>query len=160
MLAACSLTAGFVKSAYTSEPTGIYIRVLIENLRYEGNDGYSLVVMTSNASSRDLRVTIVDEGFFIQTDRGWTQLAVRHNAGEAGEFLLPSLKEHERAAVISIPLAVPHLFRTYEGDLSLAYRYTYAVRTDGGAEVRFQRTDEVYCWVKPGTSQWILREGM
>jgi hypothetical protein len=161
LFAAVSLTTAFAETAFAKEPNGIGIRVLIENIRYEGKDAYSLVVSTSNASSRDVLVRIIEEGFFIQTDRGWAQLNVLNGINrEREEFLLPHVGKNVRAASISIPLTMPDLFRTYEGDLSLMYKYTYTVRTADGTGAALQRADEVYCWVKPGTSQWILREGM
>jgi hypothetical protein len=152
--------AAFPFTSLANEPNGITIRVLIENFRYEGKDAYSLLVATSNASSRDIRVTIVEEGFFIQTDRGWAQLKVRQQDREGGEFFVPALKKSKRTALLSIPLTIPQLFRTYEGDLSLMYKYIYTVRTAEGTGAALQRADEVYCWVRPGTSDWILREGM
>ncbi len=143
------------------EPGAGHIKVLIENMHYEGKDAYSLIVSTSNVSSKDVLIRIIEENFFIQTDRGWAQLKVLKGINhESGEFLLPSAGNIDRPASITIPLTMPNLFRTYEGDLSLMYKYSYSVRTADGTGAAFQRTDEVYCWVKPGTSQWILREGM
>lgn len=143
------------------EPGAGHIKVLIKTMHYEGKDAYSLVVATSNASSKDVLIRIIEENFFIQTDPGWAQLKVLKGINhESGEFLLPSAGNHDRSASITIHLTMPNLFRTYEGDLSLMYKYTYSVRTVDGTGAAFQRTDEVYCWVKPGTSQWILREGM
>jgi hypothetical protein len=129
-------------------------------MHYEGKDTYNLVVSTSNASSKDVLIRIIEENFFIQTERGWAQLKVLNGISHAGrEFLLPGTGNIDRPALIDIPLTMPDLFRTYEGDLSLMYKYTYSVRTVGGTGA-IQRADEIYCWVKPGTSQWILREGM
>jgi hypothetical protein len=143
-----------------SEPIALHIRVLIDNMRYEGKDAYSLVISTANSSSASIRVKIAEEGFFIQTDRGWKQLTVGQKGHDSREFLLPARGKNERAAVLSIPLTIPHLFRTYEGDLSLVYRYNYTMQTAEGTGAALQRADEVYCWIKPGTSDLILREGM
>jgi hypothetical protein len=143
------------------EPGAGRITVLIGNMQYEGKDAYSLVVSTSNVSSKDVLIRIIEENFFIQTDRGWAQLRVLKGINhESAEFLLPGAGNNDRPASITIPPTVPDLFRTYEGDLSLMYKYTYSVRTVDGTGAAFQRTDEVYGWMKPGTSQWILREGM
>jgi hypothetical protein len=142
------------------EPGAGHIKVLIENIHYEGKDAYSLVVSTSNASSKDILIRIIEENFFIQTDRGWAQLKVHGRNRESGEFLLPHDGKNQLAVSISIPLIVPNLFRTYEGDLSLMYKYTYSVWTVDGTSASFQRADELYYWITPGTSQWILREGM
>lgn len=136
------------------------IQVQIGNIQHKGNDAYQIVVSTSNASSADVLVSIIEEGFFIQTDRGWSQLMMKENASDNGGFRLPSAGISVRSGTLSIPLSLPELFRTYEGDLSLMYKYTYSVRTVGGTGPAIQRADEVYCWIKPGTSQWILREGM
>ncbi len=137
------------------------IKVLIDTMHYAGKDVYSLIVSASNNSAKDVLIRIIEENFFIQTDRGWAQLKVLNGINRANcEFLLPSGGNNDRPASIYIPLTVPDLFRTYEGDLSLMYKYTYSARTVDGTGAAFQMTDEVYCWVKPGTSQWLLREGM
>ncbi len=137
------------------------IQVLIENFHYEGGNAYSLVISAANPSSKNVLVKFITEDFSIQTDRGWTRLTVLTGTNREGEeFLLPPVGKKERTISISIPLTMPDLFRTYEGDLSLMYKYKYSVRTGDGTGAAFQRADEVYCWVKPGTSQWILREGM
>ena len=154
-------TACLGEAVRAQEPGAGHIRVLIKTMHYEGEDTYTLVVATSNASSKDVLIRIVEENFFIQTDPGWAQLKVLKGINhESGEFLLPGAGDHDRSASITIHLTMPNLFRTYEGDLSLMYKYTYSMRTADGIGAAFQRTDEVYCWVKPGTSQWILREGM
>ena len=152
------LLAGVVPA---QEPGPGPVQVLIENIHYEGKNAYSLVIAAVNPSSKNVLVKIIKEGFFIQTDRGWAQLNVLNGTNrESKEFLLLSAGKNTWTASVGIPLTVPDLFRTYEGDLSLMYKYTYTVRTAEGTGAVFQRADEVYCWVKPGTSQWILREGM
>ena len=143
------------------EPGPGHIQVLVENLQYDGRNAYSIVISASNPSSKNVLVNVIKEGFSIQTDRGWAQLSVLNGTNrESTEFLLPPAGKNAWTASVSIPLTMPDLFRTYEGDLSLRYKYTYTARTAEGTGAVFQKADEVYCWVKPGTSQWILREGM
>lgn len=138
-----------------------HIRVLVEKIQYEGKDAYSIVISASNPSSKNVLVKVIKEGFSIQTERGWAKLDVLNETNrESMEFMIPSVGKNAWTASVSIPLTVPDLFRTYEGDLSLRYQYTYSVRTGDKTGAAFQMADEVYCWVKPGTSQWILREGM
>lgn len=160
LLSPVSLTATFVETAPAKESYRIDIRVLIENIKYNGNDEYTLLVSMANASPMDIMVRIIEEGFFVQTDRGWMQLKINGQSDESGEFLLPRDGKHELAASINIPLTIPRLFRTYDGDISLMYKYKYAIWAAAGTGAPVQRGDEVYCWVTPGTSQWILREGM
>lgn len=138
-------------------PDSTSVRVVIDNIRHQGGDEYSLQVVTSHASTMGLLVSIIEDGFFIQTDKGWNRIPLHQDRLDE-EFLVPAGKTHERMAHITISPATPHLFRTFEGDLSLAYRYTYKVRRADKTAVLV--SDEVYCWVRPGTSQWILREGM
>ncbi len=160
LLSPVSLTATFVETAPTKESIRIDIRVLIEDIQYNGNDVYTLLVSMTNASPMDIMVRIIEEDFFVQTDRGWMQLKMNGHSGEGGEFLLPHDGKHELAASINIPLTIPRLFRTYDGDISLMYKYKYVIWAAAGTGAPVQRGDEVYCWVTPGTSQWILREGM
>lgn len=143
------------------EPGPGHIKVLVDQLRYEGGNAYSIVVSAANPTSKNVQVNVIREGFFIQTDRGWAELtAQKGTISGSEEFLLFPAGKKERSASIIIPLSVPDLFRTYEGDLSLMYQFTYSVRIEDGTDAVFRISDEVYCWVKPGTSQWILREGM
>lgn len=136
------------------------LKVTIDSIQYEDADSYSLVIATSGASSHDILIGIIEEGFFIQTDSGWEQLQVNRFGKTDGDLLLSVDGIYTRTGSIRIPLALPNLFRTYEGDLSLMYKYVYSVRKADGIGATFRKTDEVYCWVSPGTSQWILREGM
>lgn len=143
-------------------PIASDIRVLIENIHYEGKDSYTLVVSVSNASPKDVLLQPVEEGFFIQTNRGWAHLEILNNkiSRKHEDIMLPHNQKKEMVSLIGIPRTIPDLFRTYEGDLSLMYRYSYVIRNREDSGTASQRSDEIYCWLRPGTSQWILREGM
>ncbi len=160
LLTSVSLTTTFAGTDLAKEPNRTDIRMSIENIQFNGNDSYSIVVSAMNASPKDIRVSITEEGFFIQTDRGWTRLRVNGTFREGGELLLPHDRKNELTVSIIIPQTIPDLFRTYDGNMSLMYKYKYSVWTMDGTGTPFQRADEIYCWVKPKTSQWILREGM
>ena len=138
------------------------IRVLIENIHYEGEDAYLLVVSFTNASPKDVLLQLIEEGFFIQTNRGWAHLEIlKGRTGNKHEnIILPHNQKKETVSLIGIPRTIPDLFITYEGDLSLMYKYAYVIRTREDSGTASQLSDEVYCWLRPGTSQWILREGM
>jgi len=154
---ACRADIASVQRPVTSD-----IRVMIENIHYEGEDSYLLVVSVTNASPKDVLLQPVEEGFFIQTNHGWAHLEILNNRlGPKHEnIIVPHSQKKEMVSLIGIPQTIPDLFRTYEGDLSVKYKYTYAIRTWENSAAAFQRSDEVYCWLRPGTSQWILREGM
>lgn len=121
-----------------------------------------LVVSITNASSKDVLLQSIEEGFFIQTNRGWAHLEILNNRiGNMHEtIIIPHNQKQDMVSLISIPRTIPDLFRTYEGDLSLMYKYAYTIRTREGSGTAYQRSDEVFCWLRPGTSRWILREGM
>ncbi len=157
-----SCNASLPEIASVREPSTGDIRLLIVKIHYEGTDAYSIVVSITNASSKDVLIRALEEGFFLQTNRGWTHLEMMDDEkGRRREgILIPHNQKKEMVALISIAGTIPDLFRTYEGDLSLMYKYTYAIQTLEDSGTAFQREDEIYCWVKPGTSQWILREGM
>ena len=161
VLSAISLNTAFAAASLSKGPDQPDIKVEIESMKYEGGDTYSLVIATANSSSTSALVSIIEEGFFIQTDRGWTQLTVLNGTDHKEEtfHVMPSGKK-DRPAKFNIPLTTPDLFRTYEGDLSLMYKYSYSVQSANGSRGASRKADEVYCWVKPETSRWILREGM
>ncbi len=146
-------------SASPVDADGLGVKVTIESLRYRGADVYTLVVSIGNASSRPTAVRIDEEGFSIQTERSWAPVQVRRAPQEKPIFRLAAGAAAEREIEIKIPPDIPDAFRTDEGNLSLRYTYVYTLRAEaGGTDER--KTDDVYCWVKPGTSDWILREGM
>src|SRR5512146_2655780 len=90
------------------EPGPGHVKVLIDNLHYEGRNAYSIVISAENPSSKNVLVKIIREGFFIQTDRGWAELtALKGTIEGSEEFLLVPAGKKERAASISIPLTVP-----------------------------------------------------
>ena len=140
------------RTSGAAEPGPAPIKVWIGDIRYEGREAYSIVVSASNSWPRDVLVRIVEEGFFIQGEHGWMRLPVKQGERKNGEFLLPGSGSKDWKSTIEIRPDMPDLFRTYEGDLSLMYKYTYASRTKDSTGV-FNKTDEVYCWVKPGTSE-------
>jgi hypothetical protein len=162
VIAAVSFLAASPRFSPARESGAGDIRVTIEKIQYAGGDRYTLVVSLENVSSRDVLVRPLEEGFFIQLEHDWAPVNITDvgKTRDSPDILLPSGVNKERPASIVISLALPDLFRTYEGDLSLMYKYAYSVREADGAGAAFRKADEVYCWVKPGTSQWILREGM
>jgi hypothetical protein len=138
-----------------------YLKVSIKKIQYNGNDTYSLLTMVANVSSREIQIKKMEQHLFIQTDKGWEQLKTENGniPSHGNGFLLTADATHESTVTIRIPLTMPDIFRTYEGDISL--KYTYRVRyVDHRSDKEYLKADEDYYWITPRTLKWIHREGM
>ncbi len=124
-------------------------KAAIETVEYRGHDTYRITVTSSKSGP----VQDFEDSFLVQTDKGWTSPSTAADGGadQTGSST-------RRTVFITIPLNIPYLFRTNEGDISLMHRYTVQCRNRSGGEIRDQ--EEVLYWITPHTSKWILREGM
>ncbi len=151
------LSAAFAEAA-ASDEARCNCTVVIERIRYEGNDRYAFIISVTNNSSNDVLVRGLEEQFSVQTGKGWAPLrAVDHDENASG-FLLPAGRKMERVLVLGIPLSMPDLFRTFEGDISLSHKFALKCANRSGKQS--EEADEVYYWITPRTSKWIMREGM
>lgn len=137
------------------------LKVSINKIQYKGNDTYSLLIMVTNVSSREIQIKAMKQHLFIQTDKGWEPLKTENGniPSHGNGFLLTANATHESIVTIRIPLTIPDIFRTYEGDISL--KHTYSIRyVDHRSDKEYLKADEDYYWITPRTLKWIQREGM
>jgi len=137
------------------------LKVSINKMQYKGNDTYSLLIMVANISSREIQIKVMEHHLYIQTDKGWEPLNTENGniPSHGNGFLLTADATHESIVTIRIPLTMPDIFRTYEGDISL--KHTYNMRyVDHRSGKEFLKADEDYYWITPRTLKWIQREGM
>lgn len=137
------------------------IKVNIEEIHFEGSDKYKAVISLVNDSSRDILAQEMVNKFFAQTDKDWKQLQAweAEHSSDAGGFRLAAGAKRKIIVEIRIPLTIPDIFRTYEGDVSLMFRYRLRCIVYP-ASTAVLKEDESYFWVTPMTQQWIHREGM
>lgn len=137
------------------------IKVTLEEIHYEGSNKYKAVISVVNDSSREIMAQEMEKHFFVQTDKGWKQLRAweAEHSSDAGGFRLASGSKRSIIMSLKIPLNIPDIFRTYEGDVSLLFRYRLRCIVHPAGTV-FLKEDESYFWITPKTRKWIHREGM
>lgn len=137
------------------------LKVSIKKLQYKGNDTYSLLIVVTNVSSSEIQIKEMEQHLYIQTDKGWEPLKTENGniPSHDNGFLLTTGATHESIVTIRVPLTMPDIFRTYEGDISL--KHTYNMRyVDHRSRKEYHKADEDYYWITPRTLKWIQREGM
>ncbi len=122
-----------------------------------GDDTY---LVDGSVSFPDSAVSLVnrfEERFFAQTETGWALL----KEVDPGAFVRPAETAPGVSRIdlrLGIPLSIPGLFRTYEGDVSLMQKIRYECTNRSGG--KSMKEEELLYWITPRTSKWILREGM
>lgn len=137
------------------------ISVSVTDIHYSGFDKYLVTVSAVNDSSKALLINGIDCRFTLQKENGWETLLT--GTPDSMRPLLPlTLAAGGRsdfAMSLKIPLTLPGLFRTYEGDVSLMLTYRIlCIERLAGQES--QKTEESLYWISPRTSTWVHREGM
>jgi hypothetical protein len=129
----------------------------IENISYSGKDDYRIEIALLNKSPQAISLKEYDIQFHVQTGSGWTRLneTATDTSKNGNDIYLPALGKKRIVTVVSIPLTIPGLFRTYEGDISFQFRYRLTFANMVGA-----KQDEPLYWITPMTDKWIEREGM
>lgn len=136
------------------------VRVEVEEIRYIGEDDYRIEMSLTNNSEARIILEAADRAFSVQTETGWLPLREKDIEGSfTGKGPIPAGGMKKTASTVHIPPQAPHLFRTYEGDLSLLLRYElrYGVH---GRPSNIKKQSEEYYWISPRTGKWLHREGM
>ncbi len=133
------------------------VTIEIENISYSGKDDYRIEMALLNKSSQAISLKEYDIQFHAQTGSGWTRLneTATDTSRNGNDICLPALGKKRIVAVVRIPLTMPGLFRTYEGDISFQFRYRLKF-----ADMVGTKQDEPLYWITPMTDKWIEREGM
>jgi hypothetical protein len=133
------------------------VGVVIENISHSGKDNYRIQIALTNNHSEVLSLREFDRQFHVQTETGWIRLNEAPTQGSLSEkdLYFPALGKKTIVTAVEIPLNMPGLFRTYEGDISLSFRYRLVLTGDGET-----REHESLFWITPMTDTWLEREGM
>ena len=151
-------SAGVIAAASPAKTRPIdLVKAGIENIFYSGEDDYRIEIALLNRSPQAISVRECDLQFHVQTGYGWTRLheAATDASRNGGDIYLPALGKKRIVTVVKIPLTIPGLFRTYEGDISFQFRYRLRFADTAGA-----KQDEPLYWITPRTGKWVEREGM
>jgi len=133
----------------------------VRDIRYADHDEYLITISASNDSSKELLIKKIDFRFELQKERGWDTII--NDTPDCMRLLLPfTLAAGVRSDCVmrfKMPLTIPYIFKTYEGDISLmaTYHLEYSERLSGKES---RKSGDALYWVSPRTSQWIHREGM
>jgi hypothetical protein len=137
-----------------------YVKIEVEDISYLGEDSYRIELALQNQSGSDVSIKDVSGEFSVQTEviGRWAPIEADIEFPVAGGAI-SSGGALRYDAVVAIPLDIPRLYLNAYGDVNLRFRYRAGFTADGGSRA-FQRTGEGSYWITPGTSEWVLREGM
>jgi hypothetical protein len=137
------------------------LTVSIENIRYTEIDEYLITLAIVNRSAKAYHINRIDCIFKLQKENGWHALQSGQPAGK--RLILPLLvaagAQSDFKVHVKVPVALPGLFKTYEGDISLMLTYHLRYDNDSAGNEAIIAGESLY-WISPGTSKWIHREGM
>lgn len=138
------------------------VRVEVEEIRHLGGEDFRVVLSLINNSGSRIVFDSVDREFSIQMETGWLPLCEKDPEGWAADKeTVQAGGVAKRALIVGIPYGTPSLFRTYEGDISLALRYELRYRVNGHGRLQnVEKKGEEYYWINPDSGKWLHREGM
>ena len=135
----------------------------ISSITYRDNDEYLVEITMTGRSGRTADLDGYETSFSAQSEilGRWIELDHRITAGPgcSAEGTAPDVKILKITAIVTIPLAIPHLYKNHDGDVNMRFRYTltYAGIASPGDD---NDAGESAYWVTPRTDRWVLREGM
>lgn len=137
-----------------------YVKIEVENVSHLGGDGYGIEIALLNRSGDTVFIKEVAVEFSVQTEviGRWTQLEADVDF-PAGGGVIASGGALSYDAVVAISLDIPRLYLNAYGDVNLRLRYRAGFAVEGEEGV-FEGIGERFYWITPGTSVWVLREGM
>ncbi len=160
LIALCILLALRVATVQAASGNGGSMRLIIDDISYLGDDKYKITTVLNNMSDREISLLVYEKNFHIQNDviGRWTEL---EDDGVPLKKAI-SLEPHEsysQIVLIKIPLSIPNLYVNSDNEVNLQLRHQL-VLVMGSDKKQASISDETAYWLKLGTSQWILREGM
>jgi len=154
----------YVNDAHTFEKRQLsdHITIWVESISHFGADEYKVEIGIVNSSTKSISVREFERKFYIQTDRGWNMLeldaVVLYDSLNADLSLSAEGKKMIITA-LKIPMQTADLFRTYEGDVSLMFKYRLQISAERKGDI-ISKSNEEYYWISPGTDKWVHRECM
>ncbi len=154
----------YVNNTHTFEKRQLsdHITIWVESISHFGADEYKVEIGLMNSSTKLISVREFERKFYIQTDRGWNMLALDAVVLYDSLNADPSLNAKGKKMIITvlkIPMHTADLFRTYEGDVNLMFKYRLKFSAKRKGDI-FSKSDEEYYWISPGTDRWVHRECM
>lgn len=131
--------------------------IKVSNISYSGNDEYRIEIIMMNNSKQNVMITGFEIKLYVQTDSGFSLISDSGKDSLSGIFY--SMEQRKTSSIAKLPLDMPQLFRTYEGDVSLIVTYKLLF-TAGSLKEAFTKSGDEYYWISPRTDRWLHREGM
>jgi len=154
----------YANNAHTFEKRRLSdpITIRVESISHFGADEYKVEIVIMNSSTKIISVREFESKFYIQPARSWNMLeldaVVLYDSLNAD----PSLSANGKkmiSTVLKIPMHTADIFRTYEGDVNIMFKYRLQYSTDRKGDI-LSKSNEEYYWISPGTDKWVHRECM
>jgi hypothetical protein len=153
----------FAVVGFAGEIAPSHLAAEVSNITYRNNDEYLMEITVANRSGGDLDLEGYEAIFSAQSEviGRWIELDRRMAGGSRRNAGLSIAGEGKWKAneIVTLPLAVPHLFRNHEGDVNVRFKYKLTFTGAGPPGERKESGESAY-WVTPRTNRWVLREGM
>jgi hypothetical protein len=140
----------------------ICLKVTMDSISYLGNEIYEMKTRLTNISGKSVQLAEYRQNFIIQNDGigKWTILKHELSAGEKeSAVLLTPGQDAKYSSTVAIPPSIPLLYRNNDGEINLRLEPKVLFIILPGQQL-IENGEESSYWLKLGTSEWILREGM
>jgi hypothetical protein len=160
LIALCILLALRVATAQAASGNGGSMRLIIDDISYLGDDKYKITTVLNNMSDREISLLAYEKNFQIQNDiiGRWTELEDDGVPLKKTIALAPH-ESYSQIVLVKIPLSIANLYVNSDNEVNLQFRHRL-VLVMGLDKQQASISGESAYWLKLGTSQWILREGM
>ena len=154
------LLAVVVPGAFAASRVGEHVRVMVEKILYIGDDKYEIEISLTNRWDRGISLLEYEKHFIVQNDiiGRWTELELKE-IKPAEPVFIPPRESYTTSVQVKIPASLPNLYVNYDNEVNIMLKHRVLCRTEKD-EKTVSITDDSSYWLKPKTSQWILREGM
>ncbi|MGD2080103.1 MAG: hypothetical protein PVJ36_03090 [Nitrospirota bacterium] len=161
--AASCITIAFLAGAVSEAQAAGGIKVEVAEISYMEDGSYRIDLAITNDSDEVIVVTEVSGTFLAQKEAlgQWILLDSRPSGKPSGSEAFTIRPEDDGifSFIVDIPLDMPGLYINAYGDINLKVTHEIKVAVDDEAAALMSSGDSLY-WVTPGTSKWVLREGM
>ncbi len=153
----------FAGAGFAGEMTPGHLTAEVSNITYRNNDEYLMEITITNRSGGAMDLDGYEASFDAQSEvlGQWIALDRRMTGGPARSagLTMPGRRTGKTTEIVTLPLALPHLFRNHEGDVNVRFRWKLKSASAASPGEGNDAGESAY-WVTPRTDRWVLREGM
>ena len=154
----------YAKNAYPFQKRlpSDHISIGVEEISRSDTDEYKIEIGITNSSPKTFSIKEFEYYFYLQSNTGWNMMKLDTVVLNDSLNADPSIRPMSKKMIINIvkiPVRASDIYRTYEGDISLIFKYRLQFTAEGKENV-FLKFNEEYYWISPGTNKWVHRECM